>query len=84
MNKEQAARHQYGGMSLASWLLAVGQLTVLVVVANLVELDELLSPLQRPLSQVVVEHRLPGLGVNPGGLCQDAIEIEQAGGDSVG
>ncbi len=34
MNKEQTVRRQYGGMSLASWLLAMGQLAILVVVAN--------------------------------------------------
>ncbi len=60
MNKEQAARHQYGGMSLASWLLAVGQLTVLVVVANALLLPAPFIPNQLPAgwsrSDLMISH----------------------------
>ena len=38
----------------------------------------------RPLAQVLVEHLLPRLGVDLGGLGQDPVEVEQAGRDPVG
>src|SRR5258708_1060600 len=46
MNKEQTVRRQYGGMSLASWLLVVGQLAVLLVIANALLLPAPFIPTQ--------------------------------------
>src|SRR6266851_4293772 len=60
MNKEQTVRRQYGGMSLASWLLAVGQLAVLVVVANALLLFAPFIPNQLaaawPRSDLMISH----------------------------
>jgi hypothetical protein len=60
MNKGQAVRHQYGGLSLASRLLAVGQLTVLVIVATALLLPAPFIPNQLPAgwprSDVMISH----------------------------
>jgi len=57
---------------------------VLVVVRRTVErLERLIVPLG-PVAQEVVEHLLPRAGVDLRRLGQDAVEVEQAGGDSGG
>src|SRR5260221_7225297 len=60
MNKEQTVGRQYGGMSLASWLLVVGQLAVLLVVANALLLPAPFIPNQLaaawPRSDVMISH----------------------------
>src|SRR5581483_1799467 len=56
---------------------------VAVVVLVAVEGDERAARLRRPGPQEVVEHLLPGGGVDGGGLGQDAVEVEQAGADAV-
>src|SRR5260221_14610472 len=60
MNKEQTVRRQYGGMSLAYWLLVVGQLAVLLVIANALLLPAPFIPNQLaaawPRSDVMISH----------------------------
>src|SRR5205823_2728868 len=46
-----------------------------------VERDERLAGARRARGEVLVEHLLPGRGVNLGRLREHAIEIEQAGAD---
>ncbi|MFL5694481.1 MAG: hypothetical protein ACJ795_22025, partial [Ktedonobacteraceae bacterium] len=60
MNKEQTVRCQYGGMSLASWSLAAGQLAILVVVADALLLFAPFIPNQLaaawPRSDLMISH----------------------------
>ena len=56
---------------------------VRVVVLDRVERDELLARPLGPLAQVVVEHLLPGRGVDLGRLGEHAIEVEEAAAHAV-
>src|SRR6266571_1422622 len=72
-----SARGQERADAVVAWLAV----DVPVVVGERVEGDELLAGLLGALSQVRVEHLLPGGRVHLGGLGEDAVEIEEAGAD---
>ena len=59
---------------LAFLTVDVGQVVVIGV-----ERHEWLVESLRPLSQVVIEHRLPGPSVHAGGVGEHTVEIEKAG-----
>jgi hypothetical protein len=57
---------------------------VLLIVPGHRELPERLAGPPRPVAQILVEHLLPGLGVDLRGLGQHPVEVEQARGDALG
>src|SRR5215207_793141 len=57
---------------------------VLVVVGGPVELLKRLAGAIRPVPQELVEHLLPRVRMHLRGLCENAVQIEQAGRDALG